>query len=490
MRTGVWRIAAWSIAVAGVLDPSMTLTRPMKPEVALVADRRLPDPRLIDRVADTLGSRFTVIRGPSLGAAAVVSIGYQMPSVAAREIGRGFAVVPAPRTPFAAIASVRAARRVPLQARSPIEVRVHTAGARGRSLTVTLRRQGAAVDQVKQTVTADDTMETARLESVASAPGVVALTVAAQIDSSELSTIELAQTVEDERWAVLCFDRRPSWMATFVRRALEGDPRFVVTSRVATSRGTPGVTAGQPPAALSALPSLELFHTVIVGAAEELTADDAAGLSRFMRERGRTVVLLLDQPDSRNHSAALRSLTGVAGWTLTERADAWGVPLASAVLRPLTLPTWADGVAPEEVRDKPPETPSVWRTAIGRGSLLVSGALDAWRYRDANEGAFGAYWRKVVAAGAQAGAGIEGTDRVAPAVEPDERELVRGWAESRGGKAVEETTLSELAPAMAEALAPVSERKLFRPMRSVWWMLPFSLALGIEWWTRRRGGLR
>ena len=127
-------------------------------------------------------------------------------------------------------------------------------------------------------------------------------------------------------------------MATFVRRALEADARFVVTSRVATSRGTPAVTAGEPPAALSALPSLELFHTVIVGAAGELTADDETGLSRFMRERGGTVVLLLDQPDSRNHSPALRSLTGVGQWTLTERADAWGVPLASAVLRPPTAP--------------------------------------------------------------------------------------------------------------------------------------------------------
>ena len=32
-------IAAWAIAVAGVVDPAMTSTRPMKPEVALVADR-------------------------------------------------------------------------------------------------------------------------------------------------------------------------------------------------------------------------------------------------------------------------------------------------------------------------------------------------------------------------------------------------------------------------------------------------------------------
>jgi hypothetical protein len=27
-------------------------------------------------------------------------------------------------------------------------------------------------------------------------------------------------------------------------------------------------------------------------------------------------------------------------------------------------------------------------------------------------------------------------------------------------------------------------------MRSVWWLAPFALALGGEWWSRRRHGLR
>jgi hypothetical protein len=29
-----------------------------------------------------------------------------------------------------------------------------------------------------------------------------------------------------------------------------------------------------------------------------------------------------------------------------------------------------------------------------------------------------------------------------------------------------------------------------RPMRSVWWMLPFAACLSAEWWLRRRRGLR
>ena len=41
--------------------------------------------------------------------------------------------------------------------------------------------------------------------------------------------------VPDSRRTVLFFDRRPSWMSTFVRRAVERDPRFAVTSRIITS---------------------------------------------------------------------------------------------------------------------------------------------------------------------------------------------------------------------------------------------------------------
>ena len=94
---------------------------------------------------------------------------------------------------------------------------------------------------------------------------------------------------------------------------------------------------------------------------------------------------------------------------------------------------------------------------------MVSGALDAWRYRDANAGAFGVYWRKVVAQGAQGAQSWsepEATEQAHPVVEPDERELVRGWAEASGGRVIDERALAELAPAMAESLAPASEKKL------------------------------
>jgi hypothetical protein len=41
----------------------------------------------------------------------------------------------------------------------------------------------------------------------------------------------------------------------------------------------------------------------------------------------------------------------------------------------------------------------VWRSAVGAGRLLVSGALDAWRYRDRS--AFDGFWRTLIAESAE-----------------------------------------------------------------------------------------
>ena len=50
------------------------------------------------------------------------------------------------------------------------------------------------------------------------------------------ATTDIVVDVRQTRIPILFFDPRPSWMSTFVRRAIERDPRFVLTSRVVTSR--------------------------------------------------------------------------------------------------------------------------------------------------------------------------------------------------------------------------------------------------------------
>ena len=54
-------------------------------------------------------------------------------------------------------------------------------------------------------------------------------------------------------------------------------------------------------------------------------------------------------------------------------------------------------------------------------------------------------------------------------------------------RAGEETNLSR---AIATAPAPALVATTLRPMRAGWWMLPFAGCVSIEWWLRRRRGLR
>jgi hypothetical protein len=497
------RVIAVAIAIAGAIDPVITADRRVKPDVSVVTVGRLPDPALADRVVRALESHFTVIRSASLGAAAVVSVGTELPPADARGLQPAFAVIPEPRAPFVAITSADASPVTQLQARMPVAVRVHTLAAQGRRLTVTLTSGGVVVDRATRDISSNDTSEVVELAFVATASGATSVVATAEIAGAATPAIvDLATTVIDHRWAVLVFDRRPSWMSTFVRRTIEADPRFVVTSRVGTSRGA-SVNVGRPPEILASLPSLELFQTVIAGAPDELTDADVSGLDAFMRQRGGTVVLLLD---TASEGRPFEQLTGVTAWSHAARAEPTGTPLASEFATPTTLPTWAEPLVPvTQVADKPAtvkSTPAIWQMPIGRGRLIVSGALDAWRYRDRDADAFDRFWRSTISGAAQATpnsstqpASSASATTTKAAVEmrrptPDDREFIKDWTSSRQGAAIPESQLATLVPSLDRVLAPASERRPWHPMRSAWWIVPFAFAAGGEWWLRRRRGQR
>lgn len=480
------RAAAVAIAIAGVVDPSLSATRSVKPDVSLVASARLPDPALVGRVAADLESRFRVFRGASLGAGATVLVGdsWTGTGLTEREGGHGaraFAVAPEPRAPFISITAADMPDSGHLQSRIPITIRARAAAARGRTATFTLTRNGVAIDRVTRAIETDDEGVAVELGFVATATGVADLSVEANVPGAQPGPHVVDVTVEvgSARWTVLTFDRRPSWMSTFVRRALEGDPRFVVTSRVVTSRGA-AATAGQPPESLAALPVLDPFQAVIVGAPEALTAADVAGLEVFMRQRGGTVILLVDEAVA---SPALRTLSGIERWTAASRAEPAGAPPASETFSPAAVPPWAE-VAGH----------ATWTMPFGRGRLVVSGQMDAWRYRDRDAAAFDTYWRRAIAGAAAA---AKRAERPAPplavaaqrrAPHEDDRALIRAWTASRQGRVVAERDASLLAESLAHAIRSPDERAVLRPMRWVWWWVPFGLCLGIEWWLRRRSG--
>ncbi len=94
----------------------------------------------------------------------------------------------------------------------------------------------------------------------------------------------------------------------------------------------------------------------------------------------------------------------------------------------------------------------------------------------------------VVIAGSQSGrASVVVTDAPRRVSEPDAAAL-QLIAESTGGVHVNAADVEPLVRHL-RGLAGASERNTIRPMRSVWWFLPFAASLSAEWALRRRRGL-
>ena len=142
------------------------------------------------------------------------------------------------------IETIRAPRTSPLDATVPVTIVARTFGARGRTLDVTLSAGGAVVNRTMRPIESERSQLTLSL-----APTVVGPFPSrdrAHRRHARFRDRRRRDGIRPTRWSVLFFDTRPSWMSTFVRRAIERDPRFVVTSRVVTSRNV-STDAGNPP---------------------------------------------------------------------------------------------------------------------------------------------------------------------------------------------------------------------------------------------------
>jgi hypothetical protein len=387
------RGAALAIAIAAVFDPAVTTARRADAVVAVVAADPVADAALAERVARALDGAVTVVRGPFPGADATVLAGARLPDDAGAWAHPAFAVLPAPEQAAVVIERVDAPAHSPLDARVPVNVLLRVTGAAGRAVEVTLAAGDVTLDRVTVEALAEGERVEARLSFVPAQTGPATLSVRAQLDARRGAARDLVIRVSDARWAVLFFDGRPSWMSTFVRRSLEQDPRFVVTGRVITSRGIT-TDFGQPPVRLEDPAALAVYDAIVVGAPETLEAADVAALERYMRRRGGAVLLLMD----RRADGAYERLAGVTGWTGTGGGDA--VDLGGGVLRaaelavPVALPAGASALVTAAERGG--AQPVVWRAPVGAGTLVVSGALDAWRYRDVELSGFDGYWPALI----------------------------------------------------------------------------------------------
>ena len=385
---------------------------------------------------------------------------------------------------------------------------------------------------------------------------------------------DVAVAVRERRLRVLAYEPRPSWPLAFVRRSLEAEPLFDITTTARTTSRSATTTAGAP-ASLAALQP-ERFDAILVGAPESLTGAEIRALDTFVSRRGGALFLLPDRRFTDN----VRSGFDLPEFeeVILERPLTTALPGPTIRASELLLPRDPGRLsAIGAVRHGRDDRVLVGSVARGAGRVIVSGAMDAWRYRADPEVSFDSFWRSVVAdAAADAPARLSvdvepsiarpGDEvRVSVTLRPtefdDEAELIdvpavtaelvggegsgaliRLWpgvapgtfegrirapragtysasvripgvsadaplliaedvvhasagsvratnfaAAASGGALV--ASVDELAGRL-EALDPREVEQRTRPMRSPWWILPFTGLLCAEWALRRRGGKR
>jgi hypothetical protein len=584
MKPWVPRAGAVLLALIAWLDPAVSSMRTTRPIVSVITTDAVTDANLEARLVASLDRSFTVVRGAFGAADGVVTVGTEVPDLI-RHVDPSvplFAVSPDSGNRGVVIEALDVPARSPLAARVAVGVRFTVTGGRGRVAVVSLRSGGMLLDRRSVPPDADAIRLTTELSFVPDAPAMLPLDVTVRVGDDSASA-RTATDVIDPRWQVHFVDTRPSWASTFVRRALEADPRFRVTSRTTTSRAI-ATTVGDAPA-MSDADALRRFDVLVVGAPDDLSPSDLATLDRVLRTRGGTAVLLLE----REPRGALASFIQVGRWAGTRVPQPRRVGgaesglLATDLLWPRAFPLGATGIARTD--DSTQQT-VVWSLPVGAGRLIVSGALNAWHYRAATQSGFDRFWTRVLASAAtaapapvevrvdrpvlalgetsevqailrdvmmaEAGAGdswagtVEATVvaagrttadrfvdtlRLWPAVDPgvfttrmsapadtgvwrvavqsdrgfgeatflvsapasrpsrDERAVLSALSASRRGSLIEASQLAVLRERLGSAIRPAQHVETWYPMRSPLWIIPFAIALGAEWWWRRRRGL-
>ena len=439
LRIGL-RSVAVAIAIIAAIDPAMTSVRRGQPILSVRAITRSTDSALALRVARQLQSVARVIPARFDAADAVILVGDGPPPFGVSDEMPLFIIRDDAR-PHVLIESVRAPKVASLSANRRIDVTLHAVGARNRELEVLLRNGEIVIDRVQFPIADDSAVVRAQLSFVATTVGSARLKVEAtvlggpplsraptKIDYSKSEGLraraELLVDVVDRPLSILFYDPRPSWISTFVRRAIERDRQFIVTSRVVTSRNI-STSAGAPPERLDDVASIARFDAIVVGVPEALTDRDIVGLEAFMRRHGGSVVMLLDQ----RATGAYDRLLGIRDWRYDNSSTPVTIGVAAAtniqlrateLLWPAGLTDGATSVATtlgargktdslsnaatrqapsaESVDDRP----VIWNKPVGAGRLVVSGALDAWRFRDSASSSFERGWRVIIGEAAAA----------------------------------------------------------------------------------------
>lgn len=568
----VLRLVAIAIALAALVDPALTVARPVARHVVVArlassdvsaqvraVKNGLEDADVI--VRDAVNGRLPCAADEPCIGVTDGSVDVELPSD--RSLPLSLMVMAAPVGPNVALQSAVASIAQHATAAGTLRVSMNGNGVTGRRTEIRVSDGsavvGAAIHEWKADGAGDVTIAWWPMAAGPRVLHVEAVPVDGETSVFD-NTIDLGLNVSVERTRVLVFDPRPSWASTFVRRALEDDQRFRVEHR--TSLG-PSLAIATSAGKLDAA-TLDATPVVVVGAPDGLRAGDVDLLERFVRVRGGTLVLL---PDRVPVSPGTRLFQGRWSERLETAAVVIGPLRASEILR-------MEAVSGMDVTLASANgSPAIVMSPMGNGRVIVSGAMDAWRHRDADGGAFDRFWKSVVAEaavdsaplrlafeerlatpgstmafevhdrrmqppaaiamtataacgdrpssavrlwpaggpgvftgrlpiddadacqltvavadGGQATAGIAVARAASRGVSQTVEKLER-YAKTSGGIVMKDGD-ERAAAATSWSFAPSTVPMPVRPMRSPWWILPFAACSSVEWWLRRRSGLR
>ena len=379
------RVLAILIALGGIVDPAIRLSRRLPPTVRVVAAADDPD----------AAAAVTALRSGLSGQASLV------------EAGRGLATVVVGRTavpPAAAgeapisvvsleeppsVAIVHTPDQVRLIPGSAIDVPItlEGLGLTGQRSAIVLEQEGVELARAEHTWTGDGRI-TIPLSYVAPSAGVRRLTARVEPHPGERrlsdNHADLLAMAGSRPGRVAVLEPRPSWTAGFLRRALEADPAFEVSSVIRTSRGISSRAGSAPPVLQPQ--QLARFDVVVVGAPEELQRDDVETLWAFAGVRGGTLVLLPDRVPTGAYAARLPG-------KVSERLLNEPGPLEPSGILASELAVIPDVPRSGRVLAGSSGAPVILSWSEGEGRIVFSGALDAWRYRGDPKSRLAQFWR-------------------------------------------------------------------------------------------------
>lgn len=394
MSERLMRWSAVAVAVLALIDPSITLSGRTRPRLGVaISGGGAEAVSAHDALRRTLSTDFEVVSGLDPSAKAFVVVGARYPAEPLAETANVSTVsIDAAAAPTVVVTRVSAPAAVPPATTIRLGVEVTGTRSRGTTSELSIRAGGAEVARRSHTWSSD-------AETWGSDVDVVPVGDAPYLFDVRVGASHTTVAVDNSpRLRILVVESRPSWATAFVRRALEGDPRFEVS----------GVSASAPHALIKSGPSPALpddlrgFDAILVGGLDRLSAASLTTLERFTRDRGGVLLLL---PDATVPAAVSQRLLPGIVWreTLLERAAALDVSVApkleaSELLEATDLPAGADVIA----RAASSHLPVTWSIPNGDGRILFSGAMDTWRYRGGVGAPFERFWRSVVAGAALA----------------------------------------------------------------------------------------